>query len=98
MKLFEERAIRDAWDYAQQGGQALHLFSSPGIYPGAPAVFKRYKQAGHLFDFDRRRLVYTVRKLGVRCVVVSCSRTYKQHVDLCGKPLEKAKGLCEKYG
>ena len=95
MKEFEEMKIREARVYAESGGQALHLFSHPGIYPGAPQCFKRVDIAAHLFDQDVERLKETVRKLGVRVIVVSCSGTMNQHVDLCGKPLEKARKMCD---
>ena len=95
MREFDEMEIREAWAYAEGGGQALHLFSHPGVYPGAPQCFKRVDIAAHLFDQDEQRLKETVRKLGVRVIVVSRRGTFKQHVDLCGKPLEKARKMCD---
>lgn len=96
MKLFSEKELFEAYEYAEQGGQALHLFWSPGVYPGAPKVFKKHKIAGHLFDRDRERLINTARKLGVRVIKVSHEGTKKQHIDLCGKPLQKAVDKSEK--
>ena len=96
MKLFEERQIREAYAYAACGGQALHLFSWPGVYPGAPGCFKNTKQAGHLFDQDKDRLIVTAKQFGVRRIKVSNEGTKKQHVDLCGRPLQKAIKQCER--
>lgn len=95
MKLFEERQIFKAYAYAAEGGQSLHLFSGPGIYPGAPQCFKGTDQAAHLFDQDIQRLIITAEKLGVRAIKVSGKWTKKQHVDLCGQPLQKAIKQCE---
>jgi len=36
------------------------------------------------------RLTATARQLGVRRIVVDQEKTEKQHVDLCGKVLERA--------
>ena len=95
MRLFAHRQIREAKAHAAAGGQALHLWSpGRGGYPGAPPVFNRIAAAGspwaHLFDQDRPRLVRTARQLGVRIVVVANQGEPGQHVDLCGRPLEKA--------
>jgi len=95
MKLFEERELLAAYEHAKRGGQALHLFSNPGLYPGAPACFKRSKEAGHLFDYDRHRLIRTAKRLGVRNIRVSRLGRQGQHIDLCGMPLENAKAESE---
>jgi len=92
MKLFEERQIFEAYDYAASGGQALHLFFGPGAYPDMPACFKRSRQAAHLIDYDIDRLRLTASGLGVRRIVVCRVGARGQHIDLCGWPLTKA--LC----
>lgn len=94
MKLFEERELRQADRWSQAGGQALHLFGHPGLYPGAPGCFKRTTRAAHLFDQDADRLSETARRLGVRRIVISHRGTFRQHVDLCGRPLKKAMAEC----
>ena len=95
MKLFAERELLAAYEHAQQGGQALHLFSSPGLYPGAPACFKKSKKAGHLIDYDRHRLIRTAKRFGVCVIRIGRLGRRGQHIDLCGRPLEKAKAECE---
>lgn len=95
MKLFQERELLAAYEHAKKGGQALHLFGSPGPYPGAPACFKRSKEAGHLFDYDRHRLIRTAKRFGVRIIRIGRLGRQGQHIDLCGRPLEKAKAECE---
>ncbi len=45
------------------------------------------------FDQDLGRLEKTARKLGVRKVVVTAADMAYQHVDLCGKPLDKAEAM-----
>lgn len=92
MRTFQQREIREAIMHAAEGGQALHLHVF--ITPGCPRCFKRDVEAGkqiaHLFDHDLKRLVATVKRLGVRVVRVERMGTPRQHVDLCGRPLEKA--------
>ena len=96
MKKFKEREIWEARDYALEGGQALHCHQQLGSRP--PMCFRRDvnvgKDIGHLFDQDRGRLEATVRKLGVRVVVVQRVGKPYQHVDLCGKPMERALEGC----
>ena len=91
MKLFKERQLMEACAHAEQGGQALHLFSDPGIYPGCPSCFKRSRQAAHLFDYNEQRLTATARRLGVRVIKIGRKGKRGQHIDLCGKPLQRAR-------
>ena len=91
MKLFDERRLLDAYAYAKEGGQALHLFSDPGLYPGCPKCFKRSREAAHLIDYNIGRLIATARRLGVRVIKIGRQGRCGQHFDLCGKPLLRAK-------
>lgn len=95
MKLFQEMELLAAYRYAKMGHQALHLFSDPGIYPGAPRVFKRSREAAHLFDQNKSRLVRTARRLGVNVIKIGREGIDKQHIDLCGQPLKRAKMRAE---
>jgi len=88
---FEEREFHGACEVAAAGGQALYLFNDPGVYPRAPMCFKKSKQAAHLFDQDKKRLIN-----GVKVIKVSCVGTSKQHIDLCGMPLKRAIEICGK--
>ncbi len=92
MIIFQEREIFAAYAHAKEGGQALHLHT---LNQGHP-LFRRYPIIGHLLDQDADRLVATAKKLGVRVVKVEHAGTLKQHIDLCGKPLEKAKLMAER--
>lgn len=96
MRSFTQREIAAARAYAVDGGQALHLFS--GAIADAirkvrriPTCFRGRRELAHLFDQDRQRLEQTARRLGVRVIKVEYPGTSSQHVDLCGKPLERAK-------
>jgi hypothetical protein len=99
MKLFQWREIEAAVDYAAQGGQALHIHNFIIDRDKAPACFKRDvdagKQIAHLFDQDKNRLIATARRLGVRVILVEREGTDGMHIDLCGKPLERAVKECE---
>lgn len=86
MKRFEMQQIYAAYEYAEQGGQALHIHN---ITQGHP-LFRRYKQIAHLIDMDKDRLIATARRLGVRVIKVGREGRQGQHIDLCGKPFEKA--------
>ena len=81
----------EAYVRAEQGGQALHLFRDPGVYPGCPGCFKRSREAAHLIDYNIDRLIATARRLGVRVIKIGRKSRRGQHIDLCGKPLEKAR-------
>ena len=89
MKLFQQREVREAIAHAESGGQALHLHWSVGG-DNAPACFKKHRQWGHLIDHDLKRLKATARRLGVRKIAIDRLGARGQHVDLCGKPLERA--------
>ena len=97
-RIFAAAEVGEAVAFAADGGQALHLHSIIPDRGRAPACFVREVDRGgqiaHLFDRDRSRLVRTVRALGVRVVVVvEREGTARQHVDLCGGPLRKARAL-----
>lgn len=95
MKLFQERQLKEAYEYARSGGQALHLFRNPGLWFDAPPCFRGRNEAAHLIDYNIDRLIKTARRLGVR--VIKCGRKGRagQHIDLCGRPLQKAKEEAE---
>lgn len=92
---FEERQIKEAIGHAKAGGQALHIIGGRFAYlrKDTPTCFKGRQKIAHLFDQDRSRLQKTARRFGVRVVKVERAGTAKQHVDLCGKPLERAEDL-----
>jgi hypothetical protein len=90
MKSFEQRDIAGALAHAKAGGQALHLCSRSFVSRSAPAVFRNAECFAHLFDGDRARLVATAKRLGVLCVIVDRDGEPGQHVDLAGRPLERA--------
>lgn len=84
-------------DYADAGGQALHVWN-PDVreWPEAPSCFKRSgREWGHLLDRDAERLVATACSLGVKVIAVGRRGLRGQHIDLCGRPLRKAKQLCQ---
>ena len=82
-----------AIEYARNGGQALHTWVPEVDLAGAPRCFRRSALIGHLFDQDRRRLEATATALGVRRVEIHRPDKALQHVDLCGRPLERAMEL-----
>lgn len=88
---------RQAIEHAESGGMALHVWKPSrshgvSIFPGheIPTVFKIHDKWGHLLCRDTDRLIATAKRLGIRMVVISKRGKRGQHVDLCGKPLEKA--------
>lgn len=97
MKLFQHREVLEAYKYVADGGQALHVWAPlGGKWPGAPKCFlKSNKQWGHLMDLDEERLVETAKRLGVKVIKVAQCGRRSQHINLCGKPLEKAIKECE---
>lgn len=92
------REFSPAWRAAKAavaaGEIVLHVYKPPSRgWPGAPAVFNREALAGrpwaHLMAHDRAKLESLARQFGVRRVVVH-GQGERMHVDLCGKPLERA--------
>lgn len=51
--------------------------------------------SAHLLDANESRLIKTAKRCGVRVIKVSRRGKRGQHIDLCGKPLEKALRECE---
>ena len=98
MKSFQQSEIAAAYDYAKSGGQALHLMGGwvASLNSRTPKCFKGRNVIAHLFDQDSQRLISTARKLGVRVILVEHLQTSRQHIDLCGRPLERALALCDK--
>lgn len=92
MKIFEQKAIREAQAHAIAGGQALHLHRM--LTPTAPKCFvaavNRGEDIAHLFDQNTERLQQTAKFLGVRVIFIDKPGTSGQHIDLCGGPLRKA--------
>jgi hypothetical protein len=89
MKQFEQDEIKEAKEYSLSGGQALHCHT---INIGHP-LFERYPVIAHLFDQDKDRLIETAYKLGVNVIKVEHEGEPGQHIDLCGRPFERAKQM-----
>lgn len=100
MRVFRDREIFEAYEYANGGGQALHLHRIVRDRRYAPRCFvaaiDRGENIAHLFDQDAERLIQTARSLGVRTIYVDKAGTRQQHIDLCGAPLRKAVALCSR--
>lgn len=100
MKHFLMYEVEEAKAHAEQGGQALHTHNIIVNERTAPRCFVRAVQKGemiaHLFDQDKERLMATARRLGVSVIFVDNEDTPWQHIDLCGKPLQRAMLLCKK--
>lgn len=96
MRAFTSEQVPEAIQHSLDGGQALHVWDGHAKWPtdGVPAPFKRHRWWGHLLDQDAARLVRTARRLGVRRIVVGQRGERGQHVDLCGRPLERARAEC----
>lgn len=99
MKHFTIMQIEEAYAYAKKGGQALHTHNIIVNEDMAPRCFvnaiRRGEDIAHLFDSDKGRLVRTAKRLGVRVIFIDNEDTPHQHIDLCGKPLQKALEMCK---
>lgn len=93
MKIFQWKQIAEAKEFAATGGQALHIHPVTAGHP----LFKRYPEIAHLIDLDETRLIKTARALGVRVIKVERKGQPLQHIDLCGKPFERAKQLASTH-
>lgn len=79
---------------AENGGQAL--FTHVWGMASGPKCFHGARVIGKLFDQNTRRLEETANALGVRRVKIDRRGHAWQHVDLVGKPLERAIARAEK--
>jgi len=96
MKLFRRSQTREAIHYAIDGGQALQPFIKTSVFCGGCGNFFKYPQrAARLFDQDYKRLVETIKSFGINSVHVHLEGQDKQHVDVVGKPLERAMRACD---
>lgn len=89
IKPFYRKELNAALDYVAAGGQALIVHAWNGASTVGP--FGRPQIIGKLFDLDADRLAKTAERLGVRRIVLCRESTEKQHIDLVGRPLERAK-------
>jgi hypothetical protein len=90
LKVFRYRELEAAILWARKGHQALHLMQHSEYRWAGPPCFKRSKVMAHFFDQDVGRLIKSAKRLGVRVIKVEREGDEGQHIDLCGKPLEKA--------
>lgn len=89
MKHYTARSqFKQAVADAENGSQAL--FTHTWGLAAGPQCFQAAKVIGKLFDQDASRLEETARTLGVRRVKIDRLGHPWQHVDLVGKPLERA--------
>ena len=90
MKLFRRKELREAYKYADEGGQALHITKPMEPWKSSPKTPKCFREAelwGHLIDYDLERLKQTAKEFGVKRIKVSRVGQRGQHIDLCGAPL-----------
>lgn len=77
-------------EHIKAGGQALEVWDKSFTYtPTAPRCF-RGKNFAKLYDQDEQRLIATARRLGVRVIQVDRPGQIYQHIDLVGRPMQKA--------
>ena len=97
IRIFQERESQAALKFAVEGGQALHLMSGryADLRSDTPSCFKGRREIAHLFDQDATRLRETALRLGVRVILIERPGTPRQHIDLCGRPLDRAKQAAE---
>lgn len=96
MKRFSQSDLRAAYAHAATGGQALHVCQA-GRFTGMSRYqcFRGARIFAHLIDNDAERLEATARRLGVNVIKIDRLGREGQHIDLCGKPLERALEIAE---
>lgn len=99
MKIFQQRELLAAYAHAAAGGQALHLMNGNFAYMQArtPKCFHNRTVIAHLFDQNHARLIGTAKRMGVRVIKIEHAGSPRQHIDLCGKPLDRAVQLANKF-
>ena len=90
MQVFQCEDIQAAYAHAAAGGIAVHLHSI--VFPHSPQCFrqavKRGEQIAHVFGQDAEELKLLAKKHGVRVLYIDKPGTPRQHIDMCGKPLQ----------
>ena len=93
IRVFQQSEIHDARAFAAQSDDNVAVHLHRMLIPTAPACFVRDIRAGkpiaHVFCRNVTLLQQLARRLGVRIVKIDRPATASQHVDLCGRPLEK---------
>lgn len=101
ISLFDQRtnraAVREAMDFADAGGIALHIWvPDNNMLQRAPTVFRINRNLwAHLIDMDAERLVKLARSFGVRVIKLEREGRRGQHIDLCGMPLQRAMAIAK---
>jgi len=90
LKLFRMFQLDEAIAWAKEGQEALHVYRPGQLRPSRLDAFNNSATWGHLFCQDREALIIAARHFGVQRIVIHHQGTDRQHVDLCGKPLELA--------
>lgn len=88
LRVFKVREIREARQYALDGGIAVHLHWM--VFPKSPACFKRDVNAGkpiaHVFCQSVAMLKRIARENGIREVYIDREGTPSQHVREAAQP------------
>ena len=80
MKLFKHHELKDAYLFAEDGGQAL--------------LIAKKRKVAFLIDHDTGRLYSTARNLGVRSVEIQRGNMAGQQLELEGRPFDRAVNDC----
>ena len=95
MQLFKRRELRQALQYAAEGGQALFIHKWTGG-DDSPKHFRYSQMIGKLFDHDKKRLIQAAYSLGIHIIKIDREDTEYQHIDLARTALERALMRAEK--
>ena len=93
LRRFEQSELHEAIRWAIVGNMALHVCGR--LRPTRLAVFNQSGLWAHLFCQDREGLIVSARHFGVQQVIIHHEGSVRQHVDLCGRPLELAMRMAE---
>jgi len=95
LKQFGTKQLVEAIAWAKEGHEALHVYRPGQLQPSRLDAFNNSATWGHLFCQDREALIIAARHFGVQRVVIHHQGSDRQHVDLCGRPLELAIRMAE---
>ena len=91
-KIFRQRQLKDAMEFVANNPDKFAIHLHRIVFDNSPGCFHKAVQSGypiaHVFCRSLPKLIALAEDAGVKKLFVHFPRKERQHIDLCGKPLE----------